>query len=150
MFPQTAGASAGTRLFLRAQNWAGSAGPPLPAHGSIFRARVTPGLLLDARGHRGASATPPSSRLLPMRLCPPPKISCSPAVLSPATPRRPGSSASTRSGSVPIPRQQRGKGIQQPPPSLTPRLPPARQRSPGAARPCSHPGASGSQECARG
>lgn len=84
-----------------------------------LQSRVTPALALDARGHRGASATPPSSRLLAPRLCPPPKISCSPAVPSPATPRSPGSSASTRSGSGPVPRQQRGKGSEQPPPSLT-------------------------------
>lgn len=56
--------------------------PALASHGSISRGRVTPALALDARGHRGASATPPSSRLLPPRLCPPPKISCSPAVPS--------------------------------------------------------------------
>lgn len=126
----------------------------LPAQGPLASPRQhlqshgRPVLALDARGHRGASATPPSSRLLPLRLCPPPKISCSPAVPSPATPRSPGSSASTRSGSVPIPRQQRGKGTKQPPPSLTPRLPPASQRSPGAGQPRSHLCAS--QECARG
>lgn len=123
---------------------------PLASPGQHLQSQGHPALTLGARGHRGASATPPSSRLLPMRLCPPPKISCSPAVPSPATPRSPGSSASTRSGSVPIPRRQRGKGIKQPPPSLTPRLPPASQRCPGAAQPRSHLCASGSQECARG
>lgn len=108
---------------------------PLGSPRQHLQSRGHPVLTLDARGHRGASATPPSSRLLPMRLCPPPKISCSPAVPSPATPRSPGSSASTRSGSGQIPRQQRGKGTEQPPPSLTPRLPPPasasrEQRSP--------------------
>lgn len=110
LFPRTA---EGAQLFFRAQNWAASTGPPLPS----------PGQHLQSQGHPAPLGTAvrvrhlPPAGCFPRRLCPPPKISCP----LPGHPPRPGSSASTRVRPDP-PRQQRGKGMEQPPPSLTPPL----------------------------
>lgn len=63
---------------------------PLASPRQHLQSQGHPVLTVNARGHRGASATPPSSRLLPMRHCPPPKISCSPCCPLPGHPPQPG------------------------------------------------------------
>ena len=124
--PLAAGASVTARLFPAVGSQAATRGHLLDPRQRL-QSRGPPALALDAHGHRGA--THPSSRLLPARLCPPPKISPSSAVPSPAAPRSRGSSANARSSSSPIPPAARGKGMQHPPPPLASRSPATGERA---------------------
>lgn len=88
------------QLFLRAQNWAASAGPPLPS----------PGQHLQSQGHPAPVGTAgrvrhlPPAGCFPRRLCPPPKISC-PLLGHPPTP---GRGALPAHGAGPIPPGSKG------------------------------------------